>query len=97
MISNDSKPVSGPITTAPANDAEVKNVYLQGATNYTDLSAPGILYIGQANALYIFSQQIYLMIFFILARIISVYSSRKYHVLLKVTFFFFIFFSYMVF
>ena len=48
-----------------------------------NLQAPGILYIGQAychspaNPFYIFSQQIYLMIFFILAHTISVYSSSS--------------------
>jgi len=57
------------------------------------------IYIGQAychspaNPVHIFSQQIYLMIFFILACTISIYSPRKCHILLKVTFFWYIKYS----
>ena len=76
------------------NDQAIKNTFSFWISRHNlNLYAPCILNIGQAychspaNAFYIFSQQVHLMIFLILARTISVFSSRKRHVLLKVTFF----------
>jgi len=62
------------------------NVSCDGFMALFNLQAPCILYIGQAYrysqeyAFYIFSQQIYLNIFFILSLAIFVYSSTKFRV-----------------